>query len=62
MPEEVRDELAPWFISNQAIKEYAPEKIVKLNKEAKYTNSNLKVCNSFNRARVTILNISLVYN
>ncbi|XP_058738203.1 palmitoyl-acyl carrier protein thioesterase, chloroplastic-like [Vicia villosa] len=42
MPEAVRDELAPWFISNQAIKEDAPEKIVKLNKEAKYTNSNLK--------------------
>ncbi|RHN82345.1 putative oleoyl-[acyl-carrier-protein] hydrolase [Medicago truncatula] len=42
MPEEVRDELTPWFIEKQAIKEDAPEKIIKLNKEAKYMNSNLK--------------------
>lgn len=43
MPEEVRDELAPWFIEKQAIKEDSPEKILKLNKEAKYMNSDLKV-------------------
>ncbi|XP_045818779.1 palmitoyl-acyl carrier protein thioesterase, chloroplastic-like [Trifolium pratense] len=42
MPEEVRDELTPWFIQKQAIKEDALEKIVKLDKEAKYMNSNLK--------------------
>lgn len=44
MPEEVRNEVAPWFIEKQAIKEDAPEKIVKLNKEAKYIDSDLKVC------------------
>ncbi|GAU45623.1 hypothetical protein TSUD_253990 [Trifolium subterraneum] len=42
MPEEVRDELTPWFIEKQAIKEDGPEKIVKLDKEAKYMNSDLK--------------------
>ncbi|CAJ2630621.1 unnamed protein product [Trifolium pratense] len=42
MPEEVRDELTPWFIQKQAIKEDALEKILKLDKEAKYMNSNLK--------------------
>ncbi|KAL1342940.1 palmitoyl-acyl carrier protein thioesterase, chloroplastic-like [Arachis hypogaea] len=42
MPEEVRDELVPWFIEKQAIEEEAPEKIVKLNKQAKYMNSDLK--------------------
>lgn len=47
MPEEVRNELAPWFIEKQAIKEDAPEKIVKLDKEAKYMNSNLKVTMPF---------------
>lgn len=43
LPEEVRGELAPWFLEKQAIKEDTPEKIVKLDKEAKYMNSNLKV-------------------
>jgi len=43
MPEEVRAEVAPWFIEKQAIKEDAQEKIVKLDKEAKYMNSDLKV-------------------
>ncbi|PNX90489.1 putative palmitoyl-acyl carrier protein thioesterase chloroplastic-like, partial [Trifolium pratense] len=42
MPEEVRDELTPWFIEKQAIQEDALEKIVKLDKEAKYMNSDLK--------------------
>ncbi|XP_014511983.2 palmitoyl-acyl carrier protein thioesterase, chloroplastic [Vigna radiata var. radiata] len=42
MPEEVRAEVAPWFIEKQAIKEDAQEKIVKLDKEAKYMNSDLK--------------------
>ncbi|MED6196725.1 hypothetical protein PIB30_050031 [Stylosanthes scabra] len=42
MPEEVRDELVPWFIEKQAIKEEAPEKIVKLNKQAKHMNTDLK--------------------
>ena len=44
MPEEVRNEVAPWFIEKQAIEEEAPEKIVKLDKEAKHMNSDLKVC------------------
>jgi len=43
MPEEVRAEVAPWFIEKQAIKEDAHEKIVKLDKEAKYMHSDLKV-------------------
>ncbi|KAL9317191.1 hypothetical protein ACSQ67_013708 [Phaseolus vulgaris] len=42
MPEEVRAEVAPWFIEKQAIEEDAQEKIVKLDKEAKYMNSDLK--------------------
>lgn len=61
MPEEVRDELTPWFIEKQAIKEDAPEKIIKLNKEAKYMNSNLKVCHHFNRGHTAILNIANNY-
>lgn len=43
MPEEVRNEIAPWFIEKQAIKEDAFEKIGKLDKEAKHINSDLKV-------------------
>lgn len=43
MPEEVRAEISPWFIEKQAIKEDIPEKIVKLDDNAKYVNSNLKV-------------------
>lgn len=44
MPEEVRAEIAPWFIEKQAIKEDVPEKIVKLDSSnAKYMNSDLKV-------------------
>ncbi|KAK6241894.1 Acyl-ACP thioesterase - like 2 [Theobroma cacao] len=42
MPEEVRGEISPWFIEKQAIKEDAPEKIVKLDDKAKYVNSDLK--------------------
>ncbi|KAF5442344.1 hypothetical protein F2P56_035013 [Juglans regia] len=42
MPEEVRDEISPWFIENQAIKEDSPEKIIKLDSKARYMNSNLK--------------------
>lgn len=43
MPEEVRAEISPWFIEKQAIKEDFPEKIAKLDNNAKYVNSNLKV-------------------
>lgn len=43
MPEEVRAEISPWFIENQAIKEDNPEKIVKLDSKATYVNSDLKV-------------------
>ncbi|XVE92636.1 hypothetical protein REPUB_Repub01dG0115200 [Reevesia pubescens] len=42
MPEEVRDEISPWFIEKQALKEDVPEKIVKLDDKAKYVNSDLK--------------------
>jgi fatty acyl-ACP thioesterase B len=58
MPEEVRGGLTPWFIQKQEIKEDALEKIVKLDEEAKYMNSNLKVCHRFNHGRVTIFNIN----
>lgn len=43
MPEEVRDEISPWFIERQAIKEDVPEKIIKLDDDAKYVDSDLKV-------------------
>uniref|UniRef100_A0A3Q7GE35 Acyl-[acyl-carrier-protein] hydrolase n=1 Tax=Solanum lycopersicum TaxID=4081 RepID=A0A3Q7GE35_SOLLC len=42
MPEEVRAEISPWFISKQAIKEENPTKIQKLDDTAKYVLSNLK--------------------
>ncbi|KAI5573795.1 hypothetical protein POPTR_010G117400v4 [Populus trichocarpa] len=42
MPEEVRTEISPWFIEKQAIHEDVPEKISKLDSNAKYVNSNLK--------------------
>ncbi|KAK6788735.1 hypothetical protein RDI58_012533 [Solanum bulbocastanum] len=42
MPEEVRAEISPWFISKQAIKEENPIKIGKLDDTAKYALSNLK--------------------
>ena len=43
IPDEVREELSPWFIEKQAINEDSHEKIVKLNKEAEYMISDLKV-------------------
>lgn len=43
MPEEVRAEIAPWFIGKQAIADDVPEKIVKLDNKAKYVNRDLKV-------------------
>lgn len=43
MPDEVRAEISPWFIEKQAIKEDTPEKIEKLDDNAKYVNSGLKV-------------------
>ncbi|KAI9120209.1 hypothetical protein K1719_008857 [Acacia pycnantha] len=42
LPDEVRNELSPWFIEKQAIMEDTHEKIVKLDKEAKYMISDLK--------------------
>ncbi|KAJ7943076.1 Acyl-[acyl-carrier-protein] hydrolase [Quillaja saponaria] len=42
MPEEVRNEISPWFIEKQAIKEDVPEKIVKLDNKAKYMNTDLQ--------------------
>ncbi|XP_021824190.1 palmitoyl-acyl carrier protein thioesterase, chloroplastic-like [Prunus avium] len=42
MPEEVRAEIAPWFIGKQAIADDVPEKIVKLDNKAKYVNRDLK--------------------
>ncbi|KAJ6891042.1 origin recognition complex subunit 4 family protein [Populus alba x Populus x berolinensis] len=42
MPEEVRADISPWFIEKQAIHEDVPQKISKLDSNAKYVNSNLK--------------------
>ncbi|TYH39322.1 hypothetical protein ES332_D12G172000v1 [Gossypium tomentosum] len=42
MPDEVRDEISPWFIRKQAINEAVPDKIVKLDDKAKHVNSDLK--------------------
>ncbi|CAN6727766.1 unnamed protein product [Malus baccata var. baccata] len=42
MPEGVRGEIAPWFIEKQAITDDVPEKIIKLDNNAKYVNSDLK--------------------
>ncbi|XP_076926910.1 palmitoyl-acyl carrier protein thioesterase, chloroplastic-like [Bidens hawaiensis] len=42
MPDEVRAEISPWFIHKQAIKEESPEKIEKLDDNAKYINSGLQ--------------------
>ncbi|KAG1346957.1 palmitoyl-acyl carrier protein thioesterase, chloroplastic [Cocos nucifera] len=42
MPEEVRDEILPWFTERRAIEEEVPEKIIKLDDNAKYVHSNLK--------------------
>lgn len=43
MPDEVRAEIGPWFIEKRAFEEDAPEKIEKLDDNAKYITSNLKV-------------------
>jgi fatty acyl-ACP thioesterase B len=43
MPEEVRGEIAPWFIDRHAIQDEATEKIVKLDSNAMYIDSDLKV-------------------
>ncbi|XP_024995269.1 palmitoyl-acyl carrier protein thioesterase, chloroplastic-like [Cynara cardunculus var. scolymus] len=42
MPDEVRAEISPWFIKKQAIKEDCPEKIEKLDNNARYVNSGLQ--------------------
>ncbi|XP_071696344.1 palmitoyl-acyl carrier protein thioesterase, chloroplastic-like [Rutidosis leptorrhynchoides] len=42
MPDVVRGEISPWFIEKQAIKEESPEKIDKLDDNAKYVNSGLQ--------------------
>ncbi|KAF8407738.1 hypothetical protein HHK36_006873 [Tetracentron sinense] len=42
VPDEVRAEISPWFINKKAIQEDVPEKIIKLNDNAKYVNSGLK--------------------
>lgn len=47
MPDEVRAEIEPWFIHKQAITEESPEKIDKLDDNAKYINSGLQVNNDF---------------
>jgi hypothetical protein len=44
MPEEVRAEIAPWFIDRHAIyQEEATDKIIKLDSNAMYVDSDLKV-------------------
>lgn len=52
MPDEVRAEIAPWFIEKQAIEEESPEKIEKLDSNARYVHSNLKVCLVNNRTEL----------
>ncbi|KAL6621185.1 hypothetical protein ACP70R_033617 [Stipagrostis hirtigluma subsp. patula] len=42
MPEEVKGEIAPWFIDRHAIEEEATEKIIKLDSNAEYVDSDLK--------------------
>uniref|UniRef100_A0A0D9V1C2 Acyl-[acyl-carrier-protein] hydrolase n=1 Tax=Leersia perrieri TaxID=77586 RepID=A0A0D9V1C2_9ORYZ len=42
MPEEVRDEISPWFIDRHAIEEEATDKIIKLDRNATYVDSDLK--------------------
>ncbi|EYU40801.1 hypothetical protein MIMGU_mgv1a020934mg [Erythranthe guttata] len=42
IPDEVRAEIAPWFIKKQAIKDEIPEKIHKLDSNATYVHSDLK--------------------
>ncbi|XP_044490355.1 palmitoyl-acyl carrier protein thioesterase, chloroplastic-like [Mangifera indica] len=42
MPEVVRAEISPWFIDKCAIKEDVPEKILKLDGNAKHVNSDLQ--------------------
>uniref|UniRef100_A0A0E0C2F6 Acyl-[acyl-carrier-protein] hydrolase n=1 Tax=Oryza meridionalis TaxID=40149 RepID=A0A0E0C2F6_9ORYZ len=42
MPKEVRDEISPWFIDRHAIDEEATEKIIKLDTNATYVDSDLK--------------------
>ncbi|KAL1531884.1 palmitoyl-acyl carrier protein thioesterase, chloroplastic-like [Salvia divinorum] len=42
MPDEVRAEIAPWFIEKHAVEEESPEKIEKLDANARYVHSNLK--------------------
>lgn len=52
MPEEVRAEISPWFIEKKAIREKnsTPEKIMKLDNNAKYINHNLKVNKELNQS------------
>ncbi|KAL6011528.1 hypothetical protein ACLOJK_001976 [Asimina triloba] len=42
MPDEVRAEISPWFIDRYAIEENGQEKIIKLDDNAMYVNSDLK--------------------
>ncbi|BAD73256.1 putative acyl-(acyl carrier protein) thioesterase [Oryza sativa Japonica Group] len=42
MPKEVRDEISPWFIDRHAIDEVATDKIIKLDTNATYVDSDLK--------------------
>lgn len=43
MPKEVRDEISPWFIDRHAIDEGATDKIIKLDTNATFVDSDLKV-------------------
>ncbi|PIN00436.1 Oleoyl-[acyl-carrier-protein] hydrolase [Handroanthus impetiginosus] len=42
MPDEVRAEISPWFLDKHAIQEESPEKIEKLDNNARYVHSDLK--------------------
>jgi fatty acyl-ACP thioesterase B len=58
MPEEVRGEIAPWFIDRHAIQEEAAEKIIKLDSNAMYIHSDLKVSSPL----LTSLGMKLVFS
>lgn len=60
MPEEVRAEISPWFIEKKAIQEKnsPPEKIMKLDNNAKYINHSLKVKEELNQSHQLFLHVN----
>lgn len=59
MPEEVREELSPWFMEKQAlIMDQQHPKILKLDTRANYINTDLKVYHHFILIK-TLINVIL---